>query len=130
MRAALLALALLPSAAFGEQCTRFVMHARFPMLFFCFDSRHLYYWTFSDELLVRAVHAVDNALRLTHDATPVRVQNTSNQISWTYTQGDPTSVDIIVNNSNNQTLNGNFSIARNVPVSQEVCLALFSLSMF
>ncbi|KAH9995218.1 hypothetical protein BJV77DRAFT_235898 [Russula vinacea] len=47
------------------------------------------------------------------------VQNTSNLISWTYGSGDPSSVDIIVNNSNNQTLNGNFSIARSVPVSQE-----------
>ncbi|KAI0275500.1 hypothetical protein BGY98DRAFT_992297 [Russula aff. rugulosa BPL654] len=47
------------------------------------------------------------------------VQNTSNNISWTYTQGDPTSVDIVISNSNNATLNGNFSIARSVPVSQE-----------
>jgi hypothetical protein len=74
------------------------------------------------------MHIVDNALRLTHHAVPVRVQNTSNLISWTYTQGDPSSVDIVVNNSNNQTLNGNFSIARSVPVSQEVFLALCSLS--
>src|SRR5579863_5967552 len=57
-----------------------------------------------------------------------RVQNTSNLISWTYTQGDPSSVDIIVTNSNNQTLNGAFSIARSVPVSQEVWLALLSSS--
>jgi hypothetical protein len=47
------------------------------------------------------------------------VQNTSNLISWTYTQGDPSSVDVIVTNDNNQTLNGAFSIARGVPVSQE-----------
>ncbi|KAI9447078.1 hypothetical protein F5148DRAFT_1020530 [Russula earlei] len=47
------------------------------------------------------------------------VQNTSNIISWSYTSGDPTSVDIIVTNSDNQTLNGAFSIARGVPVSQE-----------
>ncbi|KAH9979824.1 hypothetical protein BJV74DRAFT_732618, partial [Russula compacta] len=47
------------------------------------------------------------------------VQDASNLISWTYTQGDPSSVDIIVSNANNQTLNGNFSIARDVPVSQE-----------
>jgi hypothetical protein len=33
MRVALLALALLPSAAFGEQLTRFVMQARFPTFF-------------------------------------------------------------------------------------------------
>ena len=79
---------------------------------------------------MRAVHTVDNALRLTHHGTPVRVQNTSNLISWSYTQGDPATVDIVVTNSNNQTLNGNFSIARSVPVSQEVCLTLCSLSTF
>jgi len=73
-------------------------------------------------------HSRYNALRLTHHAAPVRVQNTSNLISWSYTQGDPSSVDIVVTNSNNQTLNGNFSIARSVPVSQEVCLALCSIS--
>lgn len=76
---------------------------------------------------MRAVHTVDNPLRLTHHATLVRVQNMSNLISWSYIQGDPTSVDIIVSNGNNATLNGNFSIARNVPVSQEVSLALCSL---
>ena len=59
----------------------------------------------------------------------LRVQNTSNLISWTYTQGDPSSVDIIVTNSDNATLNGAFSIARSVPVSQEVWLALLSFSM-
>jgi hypothetical protein len=95
-----------------------------------FDSRHHHHWTLCVELLVRAVHTVDNALRLTHYATPVRVQNTSNIISWSFTQGDASTVDIVVTNSNNQTLNGNFSIARSVPVSQEVCLALCSLSTF
>jgi hypothetical protein len=54
----------------------------------------------------------------------LRVQDDSNLIAWTYTQGDPTSVDIVVINSDNQTLNGPFSIARDVPVSQEVWLAL------
>lgn len=76
---------------------------------------------------MRAVHTVDNPLHLTHRATLVRVQNMSNLIAWKYTQGDATSVDIIVSNGDNTTLNGNFSIARNVPVSQEVCLALCSL---
>jgi len=47
------------------------------------------------------------------------VQFTTNTISWTFASGDSTSVDIIISNSNNQTLNGNFSIARAVPVSQE-----------
>jgi len=52
-------------------------------------------------------------------ATSYWVQNTSNQISWSFSSGDPSSVDIFVSNSNNATLNGNFSIARSVPVSQE-----------
>jgi len=55
----------------------------------------------------------------TPSASQYWVQNTSNLIAWTYTQGDPTSVDIIVTNSNTQTLNGAFSIARGVPVSSE-----------
>jgi len=52
-------------------------------------------------------------------ATEYWVQFTTNTISWQFTQGDPSSVDIIINNVNNVTLNGNFSIARAVPVSQE-----------
>ncbi|KAH8991892.1 hypothetical protein EDB86DRAFT_1536539 [Lactarius hatsudake] len=47
------------------------------------------------------------------------VQNASNMIQWTYNSGDPTPVDIIITNQNNQTLNGDFSIVRFVPVSQE-----------
>jgi activator of HSP90 ATPase len=47
------------------------------------------------------------------------VQNVSNTIGWTYTSGDPTPVDIIITNGNNATLNGDFSIARFVPVSQQ-----------
>lgn len=74
---------------------------------------------------MRAVHTVDNALRLTYHVISVRVQNTSNIISWSFTQGDgpgdPSTVDIVITNTNNQTLNGNFSTARSVPVSQEVC---------
>ena len=73
---------------------------------------------------MRAVHRVDNALRLTYHVISVRVQNTSNIISWSFTQGDPSTVDIVITNTNNQTLNGNFSIARSVPVSQEVCYLL------
>jgi hypothetical protein len=52
-------------------------------------------------------------------ATSYWVQGTSNRIAWNYNSGDPSSVDIVITNSNNQTLNGNFSIARSVPVSQE-----------
>ncbi|KAI0259482.1 hypothetical protein BC834DRAFT_846706 [Gloeopeniophorella convolvens] len=47
------------------------------------------------------------------------VQNISNTISWSFSQGDPSPVDIIVTNGDNRTLNGDFSIARFVNVSQE-----------
>ncbi|TFY80222.1 hypothetical protein EWM64_g3790 [Hericium alpestre] len=40
------------------------------------------------------------------------VQNISNTISWTYSPGDPSPVDIIVTNTENTTLNGEFSIAQ------------------
>lgn len=49
-----------------------------------------------------------------------RVQNTSNVITWTFTAGDPSPVDILVVNSDNTTLNGAFDIARFVDVSIQV----------
>jgi len=55
----------------------------------------------------------------TPSASAYWVQNTSNMIAWTYNQGDPSSVDVLITNQNNATLNGAFSIARGVPVSQE-----------
>jgi len=55
----------------------------------------------------------------TPSSTSYWVQNVSNTIAWTYNAGDPTDVDIIITNGNNQTLNGDFSIARFVPVSNE-----------
>ena len=53
-----------------------------------------------------------------------RVQNTSNVITWTYTPGDPSPVDIVVINAENATLNGDFSIDRFVDVSDQVRQAL------
>ncbi|TFY60190.1 hypothetical protein EVG20_g7511 [Dentipellis fragilis] len=47
------------------------------------------------------------------------VQNASNTISWTFAQGDPNPVDIIVTNAANTTLNGAFSIAQFVNVSDQ-----------
>jgi len=47
------------------------------------------------------------------------VQFDGNQISWTTSSGDPSTVDIYVANSNTTLLNGNFSIARNVLVSSQ-----------
>ncbi|KAF9815636.1 hypothetical protein IEO21_04426 [Rhodonia placenta] len=47
------------------------------------------------------------------------VQDTTNNITWTYTAGSPNPINIIVFNQNNATLNGNFSIASYVNVSQE-----------
>jgi len=55
----------------------------------------------------------------TPSASQYWVQDASNLIVWVYNQGDPSTVDIVVTNSDNQTLNGAFSIARGVPVSQE-----------
>ncbi|OBZ74695.1 hypothetical protein A0H81_05549 [Grifola frondosa] len=46
------------------------------------------------------------------------VQNTSNTISWTFSPGDPNPIDIVIVNANNATLNGAFSIANSVNVSQ------------
>ena len=48
------------------------------------------------------------------------MQNTSNVITWTYSPGDPSPVDIVVTNPDNTTLNGNFSIARFIDISAEV----------
>ncbi|KAI0696108.1 hypothetical protein BC835DRAFT_1272431 [Cytidiella melzeri] len=47
------------------------------------------------------------------------VQNTSNTISWQFTTGDPSPVDIVVTNADNTTLNGPFSIAQFVNTSAE-----------
>jgi len=45
------------------------------------------------------------------------VQFTSNTITWSFSSGDPNPVDITVTNSNDTFLNGAFSIARNLDVS-------------
>ncbi|KAI0673193.1 hypothetical protein C8Q78DRAFT_1077472 [Trametes maxima] len=47
------------------------------------------------------------------------VQNTSNTITWTFNQGDPSPININVVNANNATLNGVFSIASFVNVSTQ-----------
>ncbi|VDC00440.1 unnamed protein product [Peniophora sp. CBMAI 1063] len=47
------------------------------------------------------------------------VANSSNTISWSFSSGDPAQVDVILTNSNNQTLNGDFSIARFLNTSAE-----------
>ncbi|TDL27383.1 hypothetical protein BD410DRAFT_835663 [Rickenella mellea] len=45
------------------------------------------------------------------------VQNASNLITWSFSQGDPNPIDITVTNANSSFLNGAFSIARNVDLS-------------
>jgi len=45
------------------------------------------------------------------------VEFTSNNISWSFTEGDPNPVSIIVTNSNETFLNGEFSIAEFVDLS-------------
>ncbi|KAI0724669.1 hypothetical protein C8Q72DRAFT_857511, partial [Fomitopsis betulina] len=47
------------------------------------------------------------------------VQDTTNTITWSYSAGDPSPINIFVNNLQNTTLNGNFSIATYVNVSAE-----------
>jgi len=47
------------------------------------------------------------------------VQFQSNTISWGFDQGDPSPISIIITNSNNSFLNGAFSIAQFVDVSQQ-----------
>ncbi|EPT00061.1 hypothetical protein FOMPIDRAFT_1123394, partial [Fomitopsis schrenkii] len=48
-----------------------------------------------------------------------RVQFTTNTITWDYSPGDPSPINIIVNNLQNTTLNGDFSIASYVNVSAQ-----------
>ncbi|GJE89032.1 GPI anchored serine-threonine rich family protein [Phanerochaete sordida] len=45
------------------------------------------------------------------------VQNTSNVITWSFSAGDPSPVNIVVVNSDNATLNGPFSIMNEVDLS-------------
>ncbi|EKM52415.1 uncharacterized protein PHACADRAFT_176428 [Phanerochaete carnosa HHB-10118-sp] len=45
------------------------------------------------------------------------VQNMSNTITWTFAQGDPSPVNIVIVNVDNATLNGPFSIASDVDLS-------------
>jgi len=47
------------------------------------------------------------------------VQNTTNYIQWQYASGDPSPVDIIITNGNSSFLNGEFSIAQFVDLSQK-----------
>ncbi|KAI0319463.1 hypothetical protein OF83DRAFT_1109937 [Amylostereum chailletii] len=47
------------------------------------------------------------------------VQNTSNTITWTFQQGDPNPISIIVTNTQNTTLNGAFSIQEFVDASNQ-----------
>ncbi|RPD63405.1 hypothetical protein L226DRAFT_521861 [Lentinus tigrinus ALCF2SS1-7] len=47
------------------------------------------------------------------------VQNATNTITWSFSQGDPSPININVVNGNNATLNGIFSIASFVNVSEQ-----------
>lgn len=124
MRAAFFALALLPAAALGELgsfnvCETPVSHLS--MTFIATISINTPsstgYW-----FVTSSVHCVAS---LTSLFLLFRIQFDSNNISWSYTSGDPTPVDILVTNGDNATLNGDFSIARYVPVSQQVCFARY-----
>ncbi|EIW56411.1 uncharacterized protein TRAVEDRAFT_150944 [Trametes versicolor FP-101664 SS1] len=64
--------------------------------------------------------AVASALDITGPSeSAFWVQNTSNTITWTFSQNDPNPIDIIVVNGNNQTLNGPFAIVSSANVSAE-----------
>ena len=120
MFAALFALALLPSAALGER-HQFQLAGRVCFSQCVFPSHYHHHRAVCLPILVCSVNRALHCLA--DPSVLLRVQNVSNTIQWSYTTGDPTPVDIIITNSNNQTLNGEFSIARFVPVSQEVRLA-------
>ncbi|KAG8952160.1 hypothetical protein FRC04_005160 [Tulasnella sp. 424] len=47
------------------------------------------------------------------------VFGTSNQITWSSSKGDPTSVSITITNPNSDALNGKFSISENVQTTDE-----------
>ncbi|KAI0744506.1 hypothetical protein C8Q76DRAFT_2309 [Earliella scabrosa] len=47
------------------------------------------------------------------------VQNATNTITWQFSEGDPSPISINIVNANNATLNGPFSIARFVNVSDQ-----------
>ncbi|RDX41591.1 hypothetical protein OH76DRAFT_1489352 [Lentinus brumalis] len=56
--------------------------------------------------------AVANALSIVSpNENAYWVQNTTNTITWQFSQGDPNPIDIVLVNANNRTLNGPFSIA-------------------
>ncbi|EJF60202.1 hypothetical protein BD309DRAFT_1046369 [Dichomitus squalens] len=64
--------------------------------------------------------AVANAINILGPSeTDFWVQNQTNVITWQFNQGDPSPIDIVVINSNNATLNGAFSIAQFVNISQQ-----------
>ncbi|KAH9837777.1 uncharacterized protein C8Q71DRAFT_856961 [Rhodofomes roseus] len=47
------------------------------------------------------------------------VQNQTNTITWNYSPGDPSPIDIVVSNAANTTLNGNFTIAQYVNLTAQ-----------
>ena len=49
-----------------------------------------------------------------------RVQNTSKVITWTYTQGDPSPITILITNDDTNVLNGAFSVAEYIDISAQV----------
>ncbi|KAF4576310.1 hypothetical protein EYR36_001090 [Pleurotus pulmonarius] len=70
--------------------------------------------------LVALLAAASSALAITITSpsqSAYWVQNTSNVIAWTFNSGDTNPIDITVTNSNNSFLNGIFSIARGVDLT-------------
>ncbi|KAG9040543.1 hypothetical protein FS837_000495, partial [Tulasnella sp. UAMH 9824] len=67
-----------------------------------------------------AVTSIVSAITITGPSSEKYwVFGTSNQITWTYTQGDPTTVSVNIVNQSNEVLNGNFSIGEFVTIADE-----------
>jgi hypothetical protein len=56
---------------------------------------------------------------LSPDADHYWVFGTNNSVTWNYKSGDPEQVTVVIHNSNDNTLHGDFDIAEYVPVSQK-----------
>jgi len=71
-------------------------------------------------LAVLATAPLINAITVTGPSSSKWwVFGTSNQITWTFNQGDPTPVSITITNPSSNSLNGAFSISEFVTVSDE-----------
>ena len=121
MRAAFAALATLPALALGTYfwgCMDVTAQLFFPSP----NSDDSDHWPQFQPVLVGTWSLVDSEYILQSlSLGPLnRVQGSSNTITWTYTQGDPTPISIFIVNSDVNTLNGAFSVDEYVDVATQV----------